>query len=67
MTMVLKLPLTRAASAKGLERKSGLAFAPGEDGREAGPVDLSRDMVLRPLPVGAGDRPDRGPRLVLRL
>ncbi len=62
--MVLKLPLTRAASAKGLQRKSGLPFAPGEDGRDAGPVDLSRD---RPLPVGAGERPDRGPRLVLRL
>jgi len=32
--MVLKLPLTRAASAKGLQRKSGLPFAPGEDGRD---------------------------------
>lgn len=65
--MVLKLPLTRAASAKGLQRKRGFPFDPGEGGRDGGPVDRSLAIAMGPLPVGAGDRPDRGPRLALRL
>lgn len=47
MTIVLKLPLTRAASANGLQRYSGF-----ELGTSASVIEFCRDND----PVGVGDR-----------
>jgi hypothetical protein len=58
ITIVLKLPFTRAASANGLDRYSGFAGAPPGDGGSIEPGELVRE-------IGAGERPDRGARLRL--
>jgi hypothetical protein len=60
--MVLKFPFTSAASAKGLDRYRGFAPAPpGEGGSDGGPIESLRGIV----PVGVGDRLERGARLRL--
>jgi hypothetical protein len=64
MTIVLKLPLTRAASTKGLQRYKGFCgvLPPGEGG--TGP-DSDVGVVAD---VGVGERfGPRGPRLIERL
>ena len=55
ITMVLKFPLTSAASAKGLERYSGFPLVPpGDGGREGG-------LLLGAVPPeGVGERNARG-------
>lgn len=58
ITIVLKLPFTRAASANGLDRYSGFAAAPPGDGGSIEPEESVRFM-------GAGERPERGARLRL--
>jgi hypothetical protein len=59
ITIVLKFPLTSAASANGLERYNGFAgpAAPGEGGSSE-PEESVRM-------IGAGERPVRGVRLRL--
>ena len=66
ITIVLKLPFTRAASTKGLQRYRGFEgeFPPGEGGRGGGGmVSVVGDIEF----VGVGDRLPRGPRLMERL
>lgn len=65
ITMVLKFPLTRAASTNGLQRNKGLGtVAEGEGGTEVG-LEASGG---KPAEVGVGDRlGPRGARFIPRL
>ena len=65
ITMVLKFPLTSAASTNGLERNNGLGpVDEGEGGTEVG-LEASGG---KPAEVGVGERfGPRGARFILRL
>lgn len=65
--MVLKLPFTRAASTKGLQRNNGFCVTfpvDGDDGKDDGLVPSGGNVA----DVGVGERlGPRGARLLLRL